>query len=467
MNLDGLVRGGEVVLPELDRPIRADVAIRGGRVAALLEPDHGLGADREWDAEGRLVLPGAIDPHVHVSWPYLGARTADDYATATLAAGLGGTTSIIDFAIEGRESPLAAVEARRRQAEGQARIDFSLHCVVSSSDPSILREMAAVVDAGVTSFKLYMTYRRRGLAVDEATIRTVFERAAQLGAVVGVHAEDADIDDEGTARMQAAGKGLPRYLPDAKPPHAEAKAIATAARIAAAAGAKLWILHLSSREGLEAALEARATGGQPAALETCPQYLMLDRKRLEGADGQRFLCSPPLRDAESSEALWAAAGDGRVDWIGTDHCLFLAAQKDAHADAFWDCPHGVPGIETRPGLVLGQGTSRGLGVNRLAELLSAGAARWFGLYPRKGTLLPGSDADLAIWDPRERIRLANDQLHMGGDWTPYEGMGTWAPPPTVLVRGEPIVESDGTPIAPGHGRFLARPLGQPTAAAVR
>jgi dihydropyrimidinase len=259
--------------------------------------------------------------------------------------------------------------------------------------------------------------------------------------------------------MQAAGKGQARHLPDAKPPLAEARAIATAARIAAEAGAKLWILHLSSQEGLEAALAARASGGQPAALETCPQYLLLDRGRLEGSDGQRFLCSPPLREPESPEALWAAAADGRIDWVGTDHCLFLAAQKDALADAFWDCPHGMPGVESRPGLILDQGVGRGLSVNRLAELLSAGAARWFGLYPRKGTLLPGSDADLAIWDPKERVRLADDQLHMGGDWTPFEGIATWAPPPTVLVRGTPVIESDGTPIAPGHGQFLARPLG--------
>jgi len=458
MILDSIVRGGSVVLPELHEPLRADVAIRHGRVAALLEPGHGLTAEREWDASERLVLPGAVDPHVHVSWPYLGARTADDYATASLAAASGGTTSFIDFAIEGRESPLAAVQARREQAEGASAIDFSLHCVVSSAEPRILREMAEVVEAGVTSFKLYMTYRRRGLAVDEKTLRTVAARAAELGAVVGVHAEDADMDDAGTARMQAAGNGAARFLPDAKPPLAEAEAIATAARAVSEAGARLWILHLSSAKGLEAALRARAAGGQPAALETCPQYLLLDRDRLDAPDGQRFLCSPPLREADSQEALWGAAANGQIDWIGTDHCLFLKAQKDAHADAFWDCPHGLPGIETRPGLILNEGTKRGIGVNRLAELLCAGAARWFGLYPRKGTLQPGSDADLAIWDPRERIRLDEGQLHMGGDWTPYEGLATWATPPVVLVRGEPVVDLEGETVGPGHGRFLARPL---------
>ena len=453
---DALVRGGRVVLPELEEPVEVDVAIAGGRVAALLERGAAADAERIWDAEDKLVFPGAIDPHVHVSWPYLDNRTSDDYSSATRAAAAGGTTSIIDFAIEGRESPIAALAHRRSQAEGRAVIDFSFHLVVSAATKQVLDEMESVVDGGVTSFKLYMTYRRRGLAISDGDFYKVARRAAELGAVIGVHAENADLDDLRTAELRANGLGAAHYLPEAKPPFVEAEAIARAARISAAAGSNLWILHLSSPQGLRAARDARAACGQPAALETCPQYVFLDRTRLEGDNGQRFLCSPPLRAPDECDQIWAAVLEGSFDWLGTDHCLFLAEQKDSRRDAFWDCPHGLPGIQTRPMLVLARATRAGLPLTRTASLLSAGAARWFGLYPRKGTLLPGSDADLAIWDPNDHWTVTQAGLEIG-DWTPYEGHEAWAPPDLVLVRGEPVVES-GAMVAPeGYGRFLARP----------
>jgi dihydropyrimidinase len=462
---DTVVTGGRVVLPEADEPMAADVAITGGRVAALLAPGTAVDAGRVWDATGKLILPGAVDPHVHVSWPYLDSRTRDDYASATRAAGAGGTTTIIDFAIEGRESPVHALARRRAQAEGQAVVDFSFHLVVSEATPQVLEEMAAVAAQGITSFKLYMTYRRRGLAVDDATMFAIARRAAELGAVVGVHAENADLDDAGTARMRELGQGAAEFLPQAKPPYVEAEAIARAARIVAAAGGRLWVLHLSSAEGLRAALGAREQCGQPEVLETCPQYLFLDESHLRRPDGQRFLCSPPIRTPGDRETLLGAVASGEVDWIGTDHCLFLAEQKDSRADAFWDCPHGLPGVQTRPMLVLAAAQDAGWGLTRTAAALSANAARWFGMYPRKGTLLPGSDADLAIWDLESRWTVTSDALAMGGDWTPYEGMEAWAPPSLVLVRGEPVVAPDGTTVPDGHGRFLARTANAPVVAA--
>jgi dihydropyrimidinase len=456
MAVDVLVRGGHVVLPERLEPERLDVAIADGRVTDLLPPGHRTRAEREWDASGRIVIPGAVDPHVHVHWPYLGNRTVDDYETATRAAAAGGTTAIIDFALEGREDPQAAVRARRAEAEGAAVIDFSLHCVVSDADPQVLTGMEAAVADGVTSFKLYLTYRRRGLAADDETLRRVAERAAELGAVVGIHAEDADLDDEGTGRMRELGQGAARYLPEAKPPLVEVEAIRRASRIVAEAGADLWVVHLSSAAGLAAALESRAACGQPAALETCPQYLLLDRAVLERAGGHRFLCSPPLREPSDAERLWEGLAAGEIDWIGTDHLVFLAAQKDARADAFWDCPHGLPGVQTRPAMILRAGLKRGFSLNAIARLLSSGAARWFGLYPRKGTLLPGSDADLAVWDPEAGVTIDNDSLGMGGDWNPYQGLPALAPPELVLVRGQAAVSPAGDSLPAGYGRFLAR-----------
>jgi dihydropyrimidinase len=462
MSYDALVRGGRLVLPELDAPLRADLAISGGRVAALLEPGVDVSAERVWDVEGKLVLPGALDPHVHVSWPYLDSRTTDDYALATRAAAAGGTTAIIDFAIEGREAPLEALAARRAQAEGSAVVDYAFHLVVSSDDAALLDRLADAAAAGVRSLKLYMTYRRRGLAVSDATLAAVARRAAELGLAVGVHAEDADLDDAGTARMRELGQGGPEYLPRAKPPKVEAEAIARAARAVAGAGARLWILHLSSAEGLKAALAARERHGQPAALETCPQYLFLDERELSRPDGHRWLCSPPLRTEADRRALWSGLEDGTVDWIGTDHCLFLADQKDARADAFWDCPHGLPGVQTRPMLVLAAALDAGWPLGHAAAVLSANAARWFGLYPRKGTLLPGSDADLAVWDADARWSISISGL-ASGDWTPFEGHPALAPPTLVMVRGQAVVAPGGTTVADGHGEFMSRPARVPEA----
>ena len=456
MQVDRLLRGGHIVLPEADTPLRADLAIKDGRVVGLLEPGDSVTAARVDELKGAHVFPGAIDPHVHVHWPYLDSRTRDDYTVASKAAAAGGTTTIIDFAIEGRESPLAALKRRRAQAEGSSVIDFSFHSVVSEASETVLAEMEQVVAAGVTSFKLYMTYRRRGLAVNDAQLQAVAKRAAELGAVVGVHAENADLDDAGTAHFRETGLGQAQYLPQAKPPLVEAEAVARAARIVASVGGRLWILHLSSAEGLQAALDSRRRFGQPERLETCPQYLLLDEGHLRREDGHRFLCSPPLREQSNRMRLTEALGQDEVDWIGTDHCLFLAEQKDSRADAFWDCPHGMPGVETRPMLISALARSRGVSLHRIAALLSANAARWFGLYPRKGTLLPGSDADLAIWDPESSALVTNAELSMGGDWTPFEGFEAWKPPTLVLVRGEDVAGTDSAPAAAGHGQFLRR-----------
>jgi dihydropyrimidinase len=452
---DVIVRDGSVVLPELPDAQHVDIGIENGRVAALLAPGEGVAREREWDAAGCVVLPGGVDPHVHVSWPYLHARTMDDYATASLAAASGGTTTILDYAIEGREDPRRAVIARRDQALGRSVVDFSLHCVVSDASPATLEGLVEVAAEGVTSFKLYMTYRRRGLAADPETITAVARQVAALGGVLIVHAEDADLADAGSAAMKRDGHGAAKYLPDAKPPAVEAAAIRSAAEAAARGMGRIGILHLSSEEGLRAASEARARWGQPAALETCPQYLLLDRSYLAGDHGERFLCSPPLREPADAERLWQAVADGVIDWIGSDHCLFLSEQKAACGDRFWDCPHGLPGVETRMTATLAEGLRRGISLSRLSRVLSSGAAAWYGLYPRKGTLLPGSDADLAVWDVDARTTVRNEDLHMGCDWTPYEGRPALAPPRLVLVRGHAVAGEGVTP-PEGWGMFVRR-----------
>jgi len=453
---DRVIRGGAVVLAELEEPLYADIAISNGKVEALAAPGTIFEGAEELDVTNRVVTPGAVDPHVHVSWPYLDSRTLDDYQVATRAAVHGGTTTIIDFAIEQRDDPVAAISARRAQAEGAAVCDYSFHLVVSTSQESTIAALPAVVAEGVTSFKCYLTYRRRGLMVDDATLLAVFRAAAAAGAVVVVHAENGALEEARLAPMVERGAGSASDYIDLKPPFVEAEAVARVSRLAAAAGAQVGILHLSSEEGLRAAVSARGDCGQPARIETCPQYLLLDQNRYKGSDGHHFLCSPPLRNAPNQVALWDGLRTGDVSYVGTDHCLFSRAQKDRYRDSFWNCPHGLPGVETRSRLILQQAPSRGISLNRCVDALSTSAARWFGLYPQKGTLMPGSDADLAVWDLADRSVIASEDLHMGCDWSPYDGFPSVAPPTDVLVRGRPLIRNGTFQDAPGWGTFLAR-----------
>lgn len=451
-----VVRGGLVALPELAEPVRADIAIVDGRVAALLDPGAPFAAEREIDATGLHVLPGGVDPHVHVAWPFRTSRTLDDHEQATRAATLGGTTTFIDFAIEGREDPLACLAARRAQAEAGTVCDFSLHMVVSSAEPEILAALPAVIAAGVTSFKMYLTYRDRGIYVDDGDLETILREIGELGGQAIVHAEVGALEDARVARLKELGRGEARWFPDSKPPYVEALAVQRASRLAGLAGCDLGILHLSSGEGLDEAIAGRVHGAQPTAVETCPQYLFLDDGLLTGEDGHRYLCSPPIRTPADNERLWQGIADGDITMLGTDHCLFTTGQKDELRDVFWQCPHGHPGIETRLRLVLHHGLQRGIPLTRLAAALSANAARFYGLYPRKGTLLPGSDADLALWDLGASGVLRTGDLHMGADWTPFEGIEALAGPQTVLVRGEAVVEGGASTAVAGSGRFLAR-----------
>lgn len=454
-----VVRGGLLVIPELAAPIRADLGIRDGRVAAILEPGQAFAADAVVDAAGLHVLPGGVDPHVHVAWPFRTSRTADDHEQASRAATLGGTTTFIDFAIEGREDPLACIAARRAQAESGTVCDFALHFVVSSADPGLLSSLALVVAAGVTSFKMYLTYRDRGIYVDDGALETILMTIADLGGQAIVHAEVGALEDARVAELQAAGHGAARYFPESKPPYVEAQAVARAARLAALTGAGLGILHLSSGEGLAEATAARERWGQPVVLETCPQYLFLDDRLLSGPTGHRYLCSPPIRSPRDNEELWGGIAAGQIQMIGTDHCLFTTQQKDELHDVFWQCPHGHPGIETRMRLMLAHGQKRGISINQLAAVLAMGAAQFYGLYPRKGTLLPGSDADFALWDLESETKIRTEDLHMGCDWTPFEGMAALAAPQTVFVRGEAVVR-DGVSVAEaGSGTFVARAVG--------
>lgn len=454
--LDLIIQGGTLVLP--DTCHTTDLAIDQGHIVAFGDSSILPRARRTIDARGYYVLPGGIDPHVHIHWPFLAATTADDYAQASIAAAIGGTTTLIDFAHPKMgPTPLERVANRRAEADEHVAIDYSLHCVLTEGSPEILEQMGALVSAGVTSFKLYMAYRRRGIMVDDAALLFVMRQAAALGALVCVHAENGAVADANEAQFVAEGRTKATDFPRHKPNYVEAEAIERAIFWARQAGARLYIFHLSTAEGLSLVRAAQKQGIRVIA-ETCPQYLVLEESVYERrGDGHRFICSPPIRSTEDNKALWEGISQGVITVIGTDHCAFTVEQKNMGQDDFTQVPNGLPGLETRMSLLYTEGVVKGrISVNQLACITSLNPARTFGLFPRKGILAPGSDADVVLFDPARKWTLSTEDLHMGVDWSPYDGWKLEGAPVMTISRGEVIVERGEFVGAAGRGRFTQR-----------
>jgi dihydropyrimidinase len=449
--LDLLVTGGRLVTER--GVLEADLGVEGGQIAAL---GRGLGrARRTLRADGKLVLPGAIDPHVHLALRVSGTVSADDFAVGTRAAALGGVTTVIDFAEQRPGAALAAaVAARRAEADPAVCVDYGLHGQVGDV-PRAEGELAAVVAAGVTSFKCFMP-RKEGVLLGDDGLFRALRAAGRAGGLVTVHAENAALAELFTAERRAARATRPADLARARPALVEVEAVGRALALAQAAAAPLYVVHTSTAAAAARIAAARAAG-QPAYGETCPQYLLLDERRLAGRDGHLFTCVPPLRTAADGVGLWAALAAGALQTVGSDHCPFPAADKAAARRDFTRMPCGLPGVETLLGLVHGAGVAGGhLSLAQLASITAANAARIFGLWPRKGHLDPGADADLVILDPARRVRLSARRLHSAIDYSPYEGLEVAGWPEVTVARGEIIVEEGRFIGRPGRGRFLAR-----------
>ena len=450
--LDTAIVGGRVVIG--DRVATADIGICGEQVVEIAARGRLDTALRTVDARGAIVMPGGIDPHVHTRWPFLQATTADDFLQSSRAAAFGGTTTIIDSVI--RRSPqtvLDAIAARRGMADGDVVLDYALHCAVGDPDDFDPAGIEAAAADGVGAIKLYLTYKARGLMTTDGLMLRVMESAAASGAIVKVHAENGFIADANVERFYRDGHTTAEWFPRTKPAWVEAEAIGRAATIARRTGVALYVVHVSSEAGLGEIRRARAQGATVHA-ETCPQYLLLDESVFSRPDGHRFLCSPPIRSLADQEALWTGIADGTMDTIGSDHCVFLGHQKDEFRGDFARVPNGLPGVETRLPLLLSEGTRRGIPLPRLVEVLSTNVARIFGLYPAKGVIDPGSDADLVVWDPDASRVVTTEDLHMGCDWTPYEGVAVKGWPRTVIARGEVVVDDGAFTGALGRGRYL-------------
>jgi dihydropyrimidinase len=472
---DLVIRGGTVVTAG-DRA-RCDVGIRDGKVVALAEQLSG--AARTIDAAGRLVLPGGIDAHCHLDQPRAqglasgGAVMADDFRSGSLSAAFGGTTTIIPFAVQHRGQSLrAAVADYHGRAAGKAFIDYAFHLVVSDPTVAVLgQELPALVEAGCTSLKVYMTYE--AMRLSDGQILEVLATARRLGALVMVHAENFECLTWLTERLEAAGKTAPKYHAASRPTPVEREATHRAITLAEIAETPILIVHVSGWEAAEEIRRAKQRGLNIRA-ETCPQYIFLTADDLDQPDfeGAKCMCSPPPRDKKSQDAIWRGLEDGLFDIMSSDHApyRFDGQGKKLHGmrAPFRKVANGLPGLETRAPLLFSEGVVGGrIELERFVALNSTNAARIYGLYPRKGTIAVGSDADIAIWDPDTKVVIRNAALHHNVDYTPYEGRTVTGWPTTVLSRGD-IICSDGTLHADaGRGRFLECGSPEPVVASSR
>ncbi len=439
---------------------RGDIGIRDGKIAAIESPAVGIEGASTVDAAGKLILPGAIDVHVHMEIPFCGTVSSDDFTSGSIAAAFGGVTTMIDFAIQTAGESLAEAVARRKEvAAAKSAIDFGLHCGITDWNDRTRGEMKELVDAGIPSFKLFMIYKEEGWMADDGIMFECFEEAASLGATVCVHAENPYIIDVFTRRSVDAGRTDAVQQALSRPNFSESEAVQRAIFLASASGARVYIVHMSTSDAARVTEEWQACG-YPVFTETCPQYLMLNNGAFEGPDGHLYATCPPIRYQEDCDYLWGAVADGSIQVVSTDHCSFTRKQKDMWGGDFRKIPFGLPGVETLLPILMTHGVNEGrLPLERLVEVLCSNPARLFGLYPRKGVIRVGSDADLIVIDPAREVRVSPGTLHMNCDYSPYEGDTLSGFPDVTVQRGRVIVRDGKFLGAAGDGRFVERDAG--------
>ncbi len=462
MLADWVIQNGQLITP--DGIIEADLAVENGKIAAI---GAGLSAKQAYDARGCLVLPGGVDVHVHPQMPFGEETTGDNWRAASLAAAYGGTTTLIDFVEPLPDEPLLhAFERRLSLIRPQACVDYSLHMTIASAERSVLNQIPAVVEQGIPSFKLYTTYA--GFALDDEGLLKAFQQIQSVGGLALVHAENDAILRWNLEKLTHAGTIAPRFYPLSRPASAEIEAVQRALWLAHEVQARLYFVHLTTPESLAAVQKARQRGWSVFA-ETCPQYLLLNDAEYAREDALRaagFVCAPPLRSPAEQSAIWQYLANGTVSSIGSDHCAFrLRDQKARGRQDFRLAPPGLPGVEARLSLIYAYGVCSGkLSLTDWVNLCCTRPAQIFGLYPRKGCLNEGSDADLVIFDPHIAVRLTSlpDQigyrLHEGIDYSPYEGWEVRGWPKAVFLRGQPIVTNFQPNPARMNGFFLPRLL---------
>jgi dihydropyrimidinase len=442
--------------------VTCDVAVKDGQIR-MLGDDLG-NAEEIIDAKGRLVLPGGIDSHVHFAQPSgPDIVMADDFESGTRSAAFGGNTLVMPFCLQQKGQSLRqAVKDYHAKAEGRCHVDVSFHLIISDPTPTVLgQELPALVGDGYTSFKVFMTYQ--DLALNDLQLLEVFSTARETGALVMVHAENYDAIRFLTDRLERAGQTAPKYHATSRPIPVEREATHRAISLAELVDAPIMIVHVSNGETMQQIRWAQARGLKVLG-ETCPQYLMLTEKDLDGLnmEGAKYVCSPPPRDAASQAACWNGLETGVFQVFSSDHCPFRYADPKGKLVAkgrtsFRWVPNGIPGVETRLAILFSEGVVKGrITLNQFVALTSTNHAKIYGLHPKKGTIAIGSDADITIWEPERRVKITAKNLHQGADYTPYEGLEVTGCPVATIVRGQVIVK-DGELVAGGNtGQYITR-----------
>jgi dihydropyrimidinase len=459
MGFDTIIVNGRVVTAT--DTYTSDVAINDGKISAVGQALPRDNAAKIIDAKDKYVFPGGIDVHTHLDMPFGGTTSADDFETGTRAAAFGGTTTLIDFAIQYKGQTLrTAFDTWMQKASGKAVCDYAFHCIITDLGDGQLEEMNALVREGITSFKLFMAYPGVFM-LDDASIFKAFRATSKNGGLVCMHAENGGAIDVIVQQALAEGKRAPKYHALTRPTTAEAEAVSRAIALAEMAGAPVYIVHLSCNEALEKVREARDRG-LPVYAETCPQYLYLSLDNVDapGFEGAKYVFTPPLREKWHQEKLWNGLKTDHLQVVSTDHCPFcFKEQKELGRDDFTKIPNGGPGVEHRMSLIYSGGVAGGrFSVNRFVEMVSTTPAKLFGLYPRKGTIAVGSDADLVIFDPNRKHTISAKNHHMRVDYSMFEGIEVTGMPDAVLSRGRVVVKADKFLGRAGAGDFLKRAL---------
>ena len=457
MQFDTIIRNGTIVTAT--DTYSADIGISAGKIAAIADHLPAESAGKSLYAKGYLVIPGGIDVHTHLDMPFGGTTSADDFETGTRAAAFGGTTTLIDFAIQYKGQSLRqAFDTWMKKAEGKAVADFAFHCIITDLGAAQLEEMGALVREGVSSFKLFMAYPGVFM-LDDATIFRAMLQAAKHGGMICMHAENGGAIDVIVQRALAEGKTAPKYHALTRPTTAEAEATARAIALAEMAGCPVYIVHLSCNDALEKVREARDRG-LPAYAETCPQYLYLSLENMDVPDfeGAKYVFTPPLREKWHQDKLWHGLAHDTLQVVSTDHCPFcFKEQKELGRNDFTKIPNGGPGVEHRLSLIYSGGVHGGkFSANRFVQLVSTAPAKLFGLYPRKGTIAVGSDADIVIFDANAEQVISASTHHMRVDYSMFEGIRVRGVTKTVLSRGNVIIDNGKFTGRAGAGEFIRR-----------
>ena len=454
--MDKVIKNGTIIT-EAESFI-TDILIQHGKITALGNMDDRLDNAHVIDAHHQLVMPGAVDVHTHIDLQAGQFHTTDDFFTGTRAALCGGTTSVIEHLAFGPKgcSLHHQIDAYQQRAASLAVGDYGLHGVIQHVDESVLREMGELVQEGITSFKIYLTYN---FALKDDDVLRIMRRANELHAVIAVHCENDALVNYGRRQLVDQGKTAPYYHAVSRPNECEAEAISRMLHIAHMAGdAPVYIVHISTAEGVQAIREARARGQKHIYAETCPQYLLLTQDCYYQEDALKYVMSPPLRHQSDCHALWQGLADGTIDVVATDHCPFnYRTDKQAGNGNFTKCPNGAPGIEERVMLLFSEGVQKGrISLQQFVKLLCSAPAKIYGAYPQKGCLLPGSDADLMMIDPNVSSEIRIHALHGAADYTLYEGWKLNGDITTVLSRGDIVYQHHVFTGTPGRGRFISR-----------